>query len=102
MHNICHSLTYEKARNVENALRVGTLFRNAKHPITRIYELCGQPAVHVLGAVNNPDLADPYQINATTSQSSRVPQISCAKARTIQIIIFSRPLPDRMQYICLS
>ena len=87
---------------MESALRVGTLFRNAKHPITRIYELCGQPAVHVLGAVNNPGPADPYQINATTSPSSRTPQISCAKARTIQIIMFSRPLPNRMQYISLS
>jgi phosphatidylinositol N-acetylglucosaminyltransferase subunit Q len=102
MHNVHDSLIYEKARNVENALRVGTLFRNAKHPITRIYELCGQPAVHVLGAVNNPSLADPYQINATTSPSSRVPKISCAKAATIQIIMFSRPLPSRMQYISLS
>jgi phosphatidylinositol N-acetylglucosaminyltransferase subunit Q len=78
------------------------LFRNAKHPITRIYELCGQPAVHVLGAVNSPGPVDPYQISATTSLSSRIPQISCAKARTIQIIMFNRPLPNRMQYISLS
>ena len=102
MYSLCSSLTHEKARNVESALRVGTLFRNAKHPITRIYELCGQPAVHVLGSVNNPAQADPYQINATTSPNSRVPQISSAKARTIQIIMFSRPLPHRMQYISLS
>ncbi len=87
---------------MESALRIGTLFRNAKHPIARIYELCGQPAVHVLGAVNNPSQADPYHINATTSLSSRIPHISCAKARTIQIIMFSRPLPNRMQYISLS
>lgn len=95
-------LTCTKPRNVESALKVGTLFRHAKHPISRIYELCGQPALHVLGAVNSPAPGDPNHISATTSPSSRIPQISCVKARTIQIIMFNRPLPNRMQYISLS
>lgn len=87
---------------MENSLKVGTLFRNAKHPIGRIFDLCGQCAIHVLGAVNNPALDDPNQINAITSHGDRVPRISCAKARTIQIIMFNRPLPNRMQYISLT
>lgn len=70
--------------------------------MSRIYELCGQPALHVLGAVNSSTSGDPYQINASTSPTRRAPQILCSKARTIQIIMFNRPLPNRMQYISLS
>jgi phosphatidylinositol N-acetylglucosaminyltransferase subunit Q len=57
--------------------------------------------MHVLGAVNASN-ADPSQISATVSPSNRVPQISCPRARTIQIIMFNRPLPKRMQYISLT
>jgi phosphatidylinositol glycan class Q protein len=88
-------------RSVENALRIGTLFRNARHPISHIYELCGQSSMHVLGAVNASN-TDPNQISATVNPSNRVPQISCPRARTIQIIMFNRPLPKRMQYISLT
>jgi phosphatidylinositol glycan class Q protein len=56
----------------------------------------------VLGAVNSPASSDPGHINATTNPSSRIPRILCAKASTIQIIMFNRPLPNRMQYISLS
>jgi phosphatidylinositol glycan class Q protein len=88
---------------VENALKVGTLFRNASHPVSRIFELCGQSSIHVLGLVNSKiPSTDPLHINAATGPSIRIPQISCAKANTIQIIMFQRPLPQRMQYISLS
>jgi phosphatidylinositol N-acetylglucosaminyltransferase subunit Q len=88
---------------VENALKVGTLFRNAPHAIDRIYELCGQSSMHVLGLANNPaaDL-DPLQMRATTGPGLKRPLISCARASTIQIIMFERPIPNRMQYMSLN
>lgn len=97
------SLTRTQARSVENALKVGTLFRNASHPITRIYELCGQSSMQVLGLANSPQVeVENLQMHATTRPSLKVPQISCARASTIQIIMFDRPLPNRMQHISLN
>jgi phosphatidylinositol glycan class Q protein len=94
---------FDQARSVENALKVGTLFRNASHPIERIYALCGQSAMHVLGLANSPGVeVENLQIHATTPPNLKTPQISCARAATIQIIMFDRPLPTRMQYISLS
>jgi phosphatidylinositol glycan class Q protein len=88
---------------VENALKVGTLFRSASHPIQRIYELCGQSSMHVLGLANSPSVeVDHLHMHAATRPSLKVPQISCARASTIQIIMFERPLPNRMQYISLD
>jgi phosphatidylinositol glycan class Q protein len=88
---------------VENALKVGTLFRNSSHPISRIYELCGQSSMHVLGLSNTPKAdVDSLQIHATTSPGLKLPQISCARASTIQIIMFERPLPNKMQYLSLD
>jgi len=88
---------------VENALKIGTLFRNASHPIERIYQLCGQSSMHVLGLANTPEAdVEPLQMHATTGPGLREPQISCARAATIQIIMFERPLPNRMQYISLD
>ncbi|KAG4416171.1 hypothetical protein IFR04_010690 [Cadophora malorum] len=91
------------ARNVENALKVGTLFRNAAHPIARIHELCGQTSMHVLGLANTPGVeVENLQMHAVIGSSSKTPQIYCARASTIQIIGFDRPLPHRMQYISLN
>ncbi|RDL32540.1 N-acetylglucosaminyl transferas-like protein component Gpi1 [Venustampulla echinocandica] len=91
------------ARSVENALKVGTLFRNSSHPMTRIFELCGQSSMHVLGLANAPQAeVELLQIQASTGPHLRKPQISCARASTIQIIMFERPLPGRMQYISLD
>jgi phosphatidylinositol glycan class Q protein len=82
---------------------VGTLFRNASHPIERIYELCGQSSLQVLGLVNSPKAeVDTLQIHATTGCAYKLPQICCARASTIQIVVFDRPLPNRMQYISLN
>jgi phosphatidylinositol glycan class Q protein len=96
-------LTRGQARNVENALKVGTLFRNSSHPISRIYELCGQSSMHVLGLANSPQIeVENLQMHAAISPSLKVPQVSCARASTIQIIMFDRPLPNRMQHISLN
>ncbi|KAH8687460.1 N-acetylglucosaminyl transferase-like protein component Gpi1 [Tricladium varicosporioides] len=91
------------ARSVENALKVGTLFRNCSHPISRIYELCQQSSMHVLGLANSPGTeVELLQIHAKTGSQLKMPQISCARASTIQIIMFERPMPTRMQYISLN
>ncbi|KAK1766488.1 hypothetical protein QBC33DRAFT_453309 [Phialemonium atrogriseum] len=93
-----------ETRNVENALKVGTLLRNAPHPVHRIYELCGQSSMHVLGVSNTPDSVeiDPSWVRVTSGQSLRVPKVTCARATNIQIILYERPLPGRMQYISLN
>ncbi|KAK3317838.1 Gpi1-domain-containing protein [Cercophora scortea] len=91
-------------RNVESALKLGTLFRNAPHPVSRIYELCGQSSLYVLGLSNTPETVeiDPSWVRVTTGPGHRVPSVSCARASSIQIILFERPLPGRMQYISLN
>ncbi|KAF4629015.1 hypothetical protein G7Y89_g9138 [Cudoniella acicularis] len=91
------------ARSVENALKVGTLFRNCSHPISRIYELCELSSMHVLGLANSPQTeVELLQIHAIIGPQLKLPQISCARASTVQIIMFERPLPTRMQYISLN
>lgn len=88
---------------MENALKVGTLFRSASHPIARIYALCGQSSMQVLGLANSPKAeVDTLQIHASTTSGSKMPLVSCTRASTIQIIMFDRPLPNRMQYISLN
>ncbi|KAK0625258.1 N-acetylglucosaminyl transferase component-domain-containing protein [Bombardia bombarda] len=92
-------------RNVESALKIGTLLRNAPHPVSRIFELCGQSSIHVLGLVNHPETDEidtsPW-IRVRTGSGHGVPSITCARASSIQIILFERPLPGRMQYISLN
>ncbi|KAK0721506.1 N-acetylglucosaminyl transferase component-domain-containing protein [Apiosordaria backusii] len=91
-------------RNVDSALKLGTLTRNAPHPVSRIYELCGQSSLHILGLSNTSEDVhiDPSWIRATIGPSQQVPIITCARASNIQIILFERPLPGRMQYISLN
>ncbi|KAM0284132.1 hypothetical protein ACHAQH_002120 [Verticillium albo-atrum] len=89
--------------HVEFAFKVGTLFRNSPHPVNSIYERCGHASMHVLGLTNAGDdvVLDPFLISAVTTGGLRVPQIACAKATSIQIILYDRPLPSKMQYISL-
>lgn len=88
---------------MENALKVGTLFRNATHPIARIFELCGKSSMDVLGLANSPDVEiEPLQMHVTIGAGHKVPRIACARASTIQIVMFDRPQPNRMQYISLT
>ncbi|KAI0007146.1 Gpi1-domain-containing protein [Xylariaceae sp. FL0662B] len=90
--------------SVENALKTGILLRNAPHEVPRIFELCGLPSLHVLGLTNHePNFDhDPSWVQATTGPSQRIPKISCLGASSIQIILFERPIPLRMQYISLD
>lgn len=58
--------------------------------------------MHVLGLVNSPPSSESTLIRANTSPATRIPQITCRKSCTVQVIMFDRPLPNRMQYISLS
>ncbi|OAA59213.1 n-acetylglucosaminyl transferase component GPI1 [Niveomyces insectorum RCEF 264] len=125
-------------RHVEFGLKAGTLLRNSAHPIARIYELCGQTSMHVLGLANAPDTqqltdatwicvstappqppppspisssASSFSATATSAAAtlrrlrpgarSRIPHVTCARAAHIQLVLFQRPLPLRMQYVSL-
>ncbi|KAF1988151.1 N-acetylglucosaminyl transferase component Gpi1 [Aulographum hederae CBS 113979] len=96
-----------EVRAVENALRVGTLFRGSKYPFVRILDRCGQSPLQVLGTVNpsNPPTAfNPNALVASTSSSSRQLQIFCPEGSgvMIQAVLFDRPDPTRMQYLSLD
>lgn len=59
--------------------------------------------MHVLGISNfSPDTADPSWVCATTGPTTRVPRITCAKASSVQLILYDRPRPKGMQYISLN
>lgn len=58
--------------------------------------------MHVLGSANSSTTTDLAQINARLGPEFKTPQITCGNASTIQVIMFRRPLPHRMQYISLS
>ncbi|KAG6035972.1 hypothetical protein E4U41_005858 [Claviceps citrina] len=92
------------AQDVGFHLKLGTFFRNAPHSPARIYDLCGHSSMHVLGVSNaaNAEIVDPSWVCATINQSSRPPIITCSKASSIQLILYDRPQPKRMQYISLA
>lgn len=89
---------------MEYHLKAGTFFRNEPHTPNRIYELCGHNSMHVLGLSNAPDpsAADPSWFCAITNPSVRTPRITCAKAASVQLILYDRPRPWGMQYISLD
>ena len=96
-----------QARSVENALRVGTLYRNTPHPISQIFSMCGRRSMQVLGTVNHPHTSSDFSssyIQAYTLSGVRFPQIFCPEENgiSVQVILFDRPHPSRMQYMSLS
>ena len=102
-----HLLMRFKARKVESALRVGTIFRDSPYPIRQMYSLCGTTSMHVLGTLNPTVQSSSFNLNhlqAFTETFKSSPTIFCPKTCNIsvQIIIFDRPSPHRMQYMSLS
>lgn len=92
---------------MEHALQSGSFFRSSPHPLGQLLQLCGNSAILVLGAVNPvaPENSfDPRHLLAYTDSSTPFPRVFCPKeSRTsLQIIIFDRPSPTRMQYLSLS
>lgn len=93
--------------NVEGALRTGVLFRNSPHPIARIFALCGRTALNVLGTTNPrslPSTFDLFHLVVKVSPSSNIPEIYCPAETNlpVQVIMFKRPRPNKMQYISLN
>ncbi|KAF2084561.1 N-acetylglucosaminyl transferase component Gpi1 [Saccharata proteae CBS 121410] len=94
-------------RRVDNALRVGTLFRNSPYPMDYILDRCGHASIQVLGSLNPqepPTSFNPSSLVAYTSTSSRFPELYCPQdsGLTVQVILFDRPNPTRMQYLSLT
>lgn len=60
--------------------------------------------MHVLGLSNttDPTAADPSWFCATTNSNPREPKITCAKAVSVQLILYDRPQPQGMQYVSLN
>ncbi|KAL2826976.1 muts domain V-domain-containing protein [Aspergillus cavernicola] len=94
-------------RNVDNALRAGILFRNSPHPVPRIFSLCGRSSMHVLGSTNSrdpPTAFNPSHLIVTTRPPGKIPRIYCPRETnlSIQVIMFHRPDPTRMEYMSLN
>ena len=92
---------------MESALRIGTLFRNSSYPVARIFQLCDQPSLHVLGTLNHPDppeTFEPSRICAFILPDSRRPYIYCPldAELAVQIVLFDPPNPTQMQYMSLE
>jgi phosphatidylinositol glycan class Q protein len=94
-------------RQVENALLVGTLLRHSPHNIQELLQRCGHSSVHALGCTNPmspPGQSDPQLLTVYTEPSSRLPRLHCPgnASTTIQVIVYDRPHPTRMQYLSLK
>jgi phosphatidylinositol N-acetylglucosaminyltransferase subunit Q len=96
-----------QVRNVEHALRMRALFRSSPHPVENLIKGCGEKPIQVLGTLNNRDATpsfDHRMLSLHTLPRSRSPSIDCTSDAgvTIQVVIFDRPDPKRMQYLSLT
>ncbi|KAH8697055.1 N-acetylglucosaminyl transferase component Gpi1 [Talaromyces proteolyticus] len=100
-------LEHVEYKNVENALRTNILFRNCPHPMAQLFMLCGKSAMHVLGTTNPPQSPATFNaghLSVVTSPSFKIPRIFCPPEAnvSVQVIMFNRPHPTRMQYMSLN
>ena len=94
-------------RQVENALEVGTLLRHSPYNTKELFTRCGHSSLRVLGEVNpkHPSShSDKSLLVAYTDLSSRLPRWYCPDdvLSNIQVVIYDRPDPARMQYLSLT
>lgn len=94
-------------KRVENAIRLGTLLRSAPHPLGQLLQLCGHSTVQVLGSTNlapSDDNNDLDWVFAFTDPASPVPSFYNRRSLSgaMQVVIFDRPSPARMQYMSLA
>ncbi|KAF4126168.1 phosphatidylinositol N-acetylglucosaminyltransferase subunit Q [Geosmithia morbida] len=92
------------ALNVEYHLKAGTFFLACPYTPAQAFDLCGHSSMHILGVTNALDSTtlDPSWVCATTGPALRTPRITCAKASSVQLILYDRPKPQGMQYISLN
>jgi len=96
-----------EARSVDYALKQRTLFRGNPHSLDKILKHCGDKQLQVLGILNADDAAGPFDpklLSLHTVPRSTAPRIYCPHnaQMIVQIIIFDRPDPKRMQYLSLT
>jgi phosphatidylinositol glycan class Q protein len=94
-------------RQVENALLVGTLLRHSPHDIQELLQRCGHSSVRALGSVNPKTPADQSGadlLTVHTDPSLRFPRLHHPDDAliTMQVIVYDRPHPTRMQYLSLK
>lgn len=85
---------------------MGTLFRKSHHSLSRIFDLCGGAPLQALGVVNEKpgeQFMSQY-IHVFTHKSTPYPQIFCPSSSgvALQVILYDRPHPRRMQYLSLE
>ena len=86
---------------------MGTLFRGSRHPMEHILDRCGHMPLEVLGTLNSPSHSptfDAFSLVAQSGTRGKPPTFYCpddAKI-TLQIVLFERPDPTRMQYLSLT
>lgn len=97
-------------RHVKDALVVGTLLRHSPHDVRELLTRCGHSSLRVLGCVNphtpleplDPD--DANLLTVYTDSKTRFPRLfhPADALLTIQVIVYDRPHPARMQYLSLA
>lgn len=97
-----------KLRQVENALVVGTLLRYSPHDTKELFTRCGHSSLRVLGELNPKTppgyFDDKNLLVARTDPSQRLPRwhYPADALSTIQVVVYNRPNPMRMQYLSLT
>lgn len=90
-------------RRVENALLVGTLFRNSPYPMKNLLKRCGPTSLRILGVINPLEQTSTVTslIVAHTQEKSAFPTIFMPAHHNVnvQIILFEQPDPIQMQYM---
>ncbi|KAI5796937.1 N-acetylglucosaminyl transferase component Gpi1 [Pyronema domesticum] len=97
-----------QSTRIDNELRSGSFFRKSRPSIDRIFDICGQQELCVLGDVNGfaaeKEEFHPEYLHTFTHKSSRYPQIYCPSTSgvTMQVILFEEPDPRRMEFHSLT
>lgn len=84
-----------------------TLFRSSPHPIDHILDRCGKQPLQVLGTINAPSTSlhfDRKLLSMRYARKDTAPRIDCLQdaGLTVQIVVFDRPDPERMQYLSMT
>lgn len=91
-------------QSVENALRMGTLFRSRPQSAATTADLCDRSIMHVLGTLNQRELPTAFDFSRIAvymnAQTPR-PQVFCPAELgiAIQIVMFDPPNPTKLQYM---
>lgn len=94
-------------RHVELALALGTLLRNSPHDVHELFLRCRQTSLRALGVVNS-ELSsidsDTKLLAFQTRAADHLPRITHAEGlhAIMQVILYDRPQPKRMQYLSLT